>query len=104
MPAYLRVTHLLRAHAMDTPNPLPKPKQQRAQILKNILLEFGLIIGVYYEPFKCKPKQIARALLSSSFPQNLYLFDYFSLFFTYDLLRIITINTNRYASIQKLRV
>jgi hypothetical protein len=89
---------------MDTPDLLLKPKQQKAQSLEDILQEFGLITDVHYEPFKCEPKQSARALLPPSFPQNPQPFDYFSLFFTHDLFRTITTNTNRYASIQRLRV
>jgi hypothetical protein len=87
----------------NTPNP-PKLKKQKAYSLEDILLEFGPITGVSYEPFKCEPKQTARALLPSSFPQTPRPFDYFSLFFTRDLFRTITTNTNRYASIQKLHV
>jgi hypothetical protein len=88
----------------DTPSPPKQPKTQKAYSLEDILLEFGPITSVYYKPFKCEPKQTARALLPSSFPQNPHPFDYFSLFFTHDLFRTITTNTNRYASIQKPRV
>jgi hypothetical protein len=88
----------------NTPNLPTQSKTQKAQSLEDILLEFGPITGVYYEPFKCKLKQIARVLLPLSFPQNLYPFDYFSLFFTHDLFRTITTNTNRYASIQRLHI
>jgi hypothetical protein len=89
---------------MNSPNSPPESKQQKAQSLEDILLEFGPIIDVYYEPFKCEFKQTARALLPPSFPQNPHPFDYFNLFFTHDLFHIITMNTNRYANIQKLHV
>ena len=91
----------LRARAMDD---TPNPPKQKAQSLEDILHQFGLITDVHYKPFKCEPKQTARALLPSSFPQKPHPFDYFSLFFTHDLFRTITTNTNRYASIQRLRV
>jgi hypothetical protein len=39
----------------NTPNP-PELKKQKAYSLKDILLEFGLITGVSYEPFKCELK------------------------------------------------
>jgi hypothetical protein len=55
-------------------------------------------------PFKCEPEQTARALLPPSFPQNAHPFDYFSLFFTYDILCTITTNTNRYANLQSIHV
>jgi hypothetical protein len=83
---------------------LPDHKQHKAQSLEDILHEFGPITGVSYEPFKCEPRQAARAVLPASFPQNPHPFNYFSLFFTHDLFRTITTNTNRYASIQRLRV
>jgi hypothetical protein len=69
-----------------------------------MLLKLGLITSVSYEPFKCKPKQIAKTLLPVSFPPKLYLFDYFSLFLTPDLFRTITTNTNRYTSMQRLYI
>ncbi|KAF8865052.1 hypothetical protein BDZ45DRAFT_471799 [Acephala macrosclerotiorum] len=72
--------------------------------LEDILSRLEPITNVHYEPFKCEPKQTARALLPSSFPQKPRPFDYFTLFFTHDLFRTITTNTNRYASLQKLHV
>ena len=95
----------LRVLPMEVPPILPpQPKKQNAQSLEDILLSLGPITGVSYEPFKPEPKQAARALLPSSFPQNPHPFDYFSLFFTRDLFQTITTNTNRYASIQRLQV
>ena len=88
----------------DTPNLPTQPKEQKAQSLKDILLKLGPITNVSYEPFQCEPRQTARALLPTSFPQTPHPFDYFSLFFTYDLLQTITTNTNRYANIQRLQV
>jgi hypothetical protein len=88
---------------METP-PTKQQKARKVQSLEDILREFGPITGVSYEPFKCEPKQAARAVLPPSFPQNPRPFDYFSLFFTHELFRTITTNTNRYAAIQRLRV
>ncbi len=79
-------------------------KKQKAQSLEDILLQLGPITDVSYEPFKCEPNQPAQALLPASFPHNPHPFDYFSLFFTYDLFQTITTNTNRYANIQQLHV
>jgi hypothetical protein len=106
MPAYpTRPCSYALACIMDSSSsPLPKSKQRKALSLKDILLEFGPITGVSYEPFKCEPKQSARALLPLSFPRNPHPFNYFSLFFTRDLFHTITTNTNRYASIQRIRV
>jgi hypothetical protein len=100
-----RVPHQLHAHAMDdASNPPTQPKRQKAQSLKDILLQLGPITGVSYEPFKCEPKQLAKVLLPASFPPKPHPFDFFRLFFTYDLFCTITTNTNRYASIQRLHI
>jgi hypothetical protein len=99
-----RVPHYLRAHAMsDTSSSPTQPNRQKAPSLEDILLELGPITGVSYEPFKCEPKQTAKALLPTSFPPKPHPFDYFSLFFTHNLFRTITTNTNRYANIQRLQ-
>ena len=79
-----------------------QPKKQKDQSLKDILLKLGPITSVSYNPFQCEPRQTAKALLPPSFPSKPHPFDYFSLFFIYDLLQTITINTNRYANIQRL--
>ena len=90
---------------MDDTSSLPtQPKRQKAQSLEDILLELRLITGVSYEPFKCEPRQLAKALLPPFFPPKPHPFDFFSLFFTHDLFRTITANTNRYVSIQRLYV
>ena len=90
---------------MDDTSSLPtQPKKQKAQSLEDILLQLGPITNVSYQPFKCESSQPAQALLPASFPRNPHPFDYFSLFFTHDLFQTITINTNRYASIQQLYV
>jgi hypothetical protein len=99
-----RYLHIYALIIANTPNLLTQSKTQKAQSLEDILLEFRPITGVYYKSFKCVLKQTARVFLPLSFPQNLYLFDYFSLFFTHDLFRIITTNTNRYTSIQRLYI
>ena len=87
--------------------PLPKteqPNTQKTQSLQDIIDKFGPITSVYYKPFKCEPEQTARALLPPLFPRNAHQFDYFSLFFTHDILYTITTNTNRYANLQSLYI
>ena len=83
--------------------PPPPPTKQKSS-LEDILLKLGPITSVSYEPFQSEPKQPARPLLPPSFPRNPHPFDYFSLFFTYDVFQTITTNTNRYANIQRLQV
>jgi hypothetical protein len=90
---------ITRPRMEDTPNLSTQPKEQKAQSLKDILLKLGPITGVSYDPFQCEPRQTVKALLPTSFPQKPHPFDYFSLFFTYDLLQTITTNTNQYANI-----
>ena len=69
-----------------TPNPPTQPTQQKPQSLEDILLKLGPITSVSYEPFKGEPRQAAKALLPPLFPRKPHPFDYFSLFFTCDLL------------------
>jgi hypothetical protein len=76
----------------------------KAQSLEDILHYLGPTTNVSFEPFQPEPQQPAKALLPLSFPSKPYLFDYFSLFFTHDLLRTIPTNKNRYATIGKLQV
>lgn len=87
-----------------TSDPPTQPKRHKAQSLEDILLKLGPITGVSYMPFQPEPRQTARALLPTSFPQKPHPFDYFSLFFTHDLFQTITTNTNRYANIQRLHI
>ena len=82
----------------------PPPEARGAKItqaLENILLKLGLITEVSFEPFQPVTKQPARAILPPTFPlpPKRYPFDYFSLFFTPELLQTITTNTNRYTNL-----
>ncbi len=86
-----------------TTKPPTKPLK-KTRSLNEILHLLGLITNVKFDPFKPEPKQVVRAVLSSSFPKNAHPFNYFSLFFILDLFLTITTNTNRYANTQKIRV
>ena len=80
-----------------------KPNRPRPQALEDILHEFGPIDQVLYTPFQTEdPPRSAQALLPPTFPTNPYPYDYFALFFTPDLFRTITTNTNRYGNIQRI--
>jgi Transposase IS4 len=90
---------------METLPSLPTSKNNKKQLsLEEILHILGPITGVSYNPFKPEAKQEARPLLPPNFPTKPRSFDYFSLFFIRELIHIITANTNRYASIQRLYV
>jgi hypothetical protein len=78
--------------------------RRKSQVLEDIIDKLRPVTNVSYTPFKYESRQLAKALLLASFPSNLCPFDYFSLFFTPELFRTITKNTNRYASIYKIRV
>ena len=80
----------------------PSNTTQKPQSLEEILQKVGSITNVSYTPFQPEPKRIAQALLPTSFPPKPHPFDYFSLFFTYELFQTITANTNKYANIQRL--
>ena len=69
-------------------------KKAKAKALEAILLKLGPLTDVHYEPFKCELQQIAKAFLLTSFPSKPHPFDYFSLFFTYDLLKTMITNIN----------
>jgi hypothetical protein len=100
--------HKLRALAMDAtaipPTTPAQPKKQKTRSLEDILRSLGSYKDVSFAPFQPEPKQEARAILPLSFPKNPYPFDYFSLFFIPALFRTITTNTNRYATLQKIKV
>ena len=98
------VTRLIAPIRIAPIEQLQQPTNQKARTLKDILYEFGPIASVSFQPFQAEPAQLARALLLTPFPKNPHPFDYFTLFFTRDLFETIIANTNRYASIQKLKV
>jgi hypothetical protein len=64
-----------------------EPNRQKARSLEDILLEFGPIDQVFYDPFQTEqPRRPATALLLPTFPTRPHPYDYFTLFFTPDLL------------------
>jgi hypothetical protein len=75
-------------------SPPPEPASRKSKVLENIFKKLGPINQVLYTPFKIEPLQAPKPLLPSSFPSNPHPFDYFSLFFTPDLFKTITRNTN----------
>jgi hypothetical protein len=83
-----------------SPNP-KKRKRKKYDSLDQILDEFGDATAVHFDPFQPEPHQEAQAKLPQDFPPNPTPFDYFSLFFTPDIIHIITNNTNRYAARQR---
>jgi Transposase IS4 len=85
-------------------SPPPQRAERKSQVLEDILEKLGPVDQVSYTPFKIEPPLPPKPLLPSSFPSNPHPFDYFSLFFTPDLFKTITRNTNRYASIYRLQV
>jgi hypothetical protein len=48
--------------------------------------------------FKIEAHRLVKALLLANFLANLHLYNYFALFFTLNLFRTITTNTNRYTN------
>jgi hypothetical protein len=84
-------------------NQSAKPTKLKARSLEDILHEFGPIEGVSYTLFQTKQRRLAQALLPSTFPTQLHSYDYFTLFFTPNLFRTITTNTNQYTNIQRIK-
>ena len=91
----------------SSPEPInqsTKSKKRKAPSLKDILHEFKPINEVSYTLFQIKQLQSVKALLPSTFPTQLHLYNYFTLFLINNLLRTITINTNRYTNIHRIQV
>ncbi|PVH67787.1 hypothetical protein DL98DRAFT_637200 [Cadophora sp. DSE1049] len=78
---------------------LPPIKKAKLEALEAILDEFGLVTEVSFELFECEAPRLAKATLPPDFPPTVELYDYFALFFTPDLLKVITFNINRYANL-----
>ena len=86
-------------------SPPPQPAGRKSKVLEDIIDKLGPVTNVLYTPFECEqPRQPAKVLLPAFFPSNPRPFDYFSLFFTAELFKTITTNTNRYASLYRMRV
>ncbi|PVH67639.1 hypothetical protein DL98DRAFT_279450 [Cadophora sp. DSE1049] len=91
------------ANSSDSEAP-PPIKKAKLEALEAILDEFGPITKVSFKPFECEAPRLAKATLPPDFPPTVEPYDYFALFFTPDLLKVITSNTNRYASLQRIQV
>src|SRR6266536_2436172 len=72
----------------------------KARTLDKIITEFSLIKDIIYILFQPKQKRPIQALLPPTFSLEVYLYDYFTLFFTPDLFSLIITNTNQYVNIQ----
>jgi hypothetical protein len=83
--------------------PPPQSTRPKARTLDDILAEFDSIDQVVFDPIKLEQHRDAQALLPPTFSATSHPFDYFTLFFTYDLFQTITTNTNRYAAKQRIR-
>ena len=83
--------------------PPPESASKKARTLEDILAEFDAIDQVIFDPIKLEQHRDAQPLLLPTFSAtSSHLFDYFTLFFTHDLFKTITANTNRYAAIQRI--
>jgi hypothetical protein len=98
---------------MEIPPPLPPPttpppssnaknrKRKEYQSINDIFDEFGPATAVQFDPFQPESHQEPTAILPPEFPTTVSPLDNFSLFFTLDLIKTITKNTNRYAALQR---
>lgn len=80
----------------------PQSTKPKLPTLEDILAEFESIDQVVFDPIQLEQHRDAQPLLPLTFPASSHLFDYFALFFTHDLFKTITTNTNRYAAIQRI--
>jgi hypothetical protein len=74
-----------------------------AQTLDQILAEFEPLEEVVFEPIQVESQRAAQPLLPPTFTTTSHPFDYFTLFFTHDLLQLITKHTNQYAATQRIQ-
>jgi hypothetical protein len=81
-----------------------QPTGRKSKVFEDIIEQLRPVTNVVYTPFKCEPRQSAKALLLASFLLNPRLFDYFSLFFIPDIFKTIITNTNRYANLYRMQV
>ena len=85
--------------------PSPKqPTQRKARSLQEILDEFSPLIDIIYKLVKVEDYREAQPLLPSTFIEDSYLYDYFTLFFTCPLFNLITKNINEYTAIYKINI
>ena len=89
----------------STPKSAPKSASKapkKLYTLEEILNEFETLDQVRFDPFQPETRTKARANLPQSFLSQLQLqpLNYFNLFFTDDLWKTITTNSNRYAAFQ----
>jgi hypothetical protein len=97
-------SRLLSPSLLHTHTTMQGTSQSKALSLEDILHQLGPIKDVSFEPFQPEQPTKARPILPPSFPSKPHPFDYFSLFFTAPLFQTITTNTNRYASLQRMKV
>jgi hypothetical protein len=80
----------------------PTTAPKKARTLDEILAEFGPVDQVVFEPIELESHKDAQALLPATFSSQSHPYDYFALFFTLELVQLITTHTNQYAAMQRL--
>jgi hypothetical protein len=90
--------------SLEPTNQPAKPNRHKALSVDDILHEFGLIERVSYTLFQIKQSRTTIAVLPLTFLVHPRLYDYFILFFTPDLFRAITTNTNRYTNMYRIHI
>jgi Transposase IS4 len=82
---------------------MAQTETKKTKTLEQILAEFEPLNKVVFEPIQVEPQRAAQPLLPPTFTTTSHPFDYFTLFFTHDLLELITKHTNQYAAIQRIQ-
>jgi Transposase IS4 len=80
---------------------MAQTETKKTKTLEQILAEFEPLNKVVFKPIQVEPQRAAQPLLPPTFTTTSHPFDYFALFFTHDLLELITKHTNQYAAIQR---
>ena len=95
-----------RKAATDIEAPSKPSKSAKTEaIVSTLRQQFGDPTSVVFTPFQPKIPRSASANLPTSFPSVLHAspFNYFSLFFTTNIYKLIAKNTNTYAAAQRLQ-
>ena len=83
-----------------TSSAIKRPK--KTPIVDQLIIDYGDVQSIHFEPFRPEQIRPAHALLPSTFPTEPLPSDYLNLFLTPDLFDIITRNTNTYVANQRL--
>ena len=78
------------------PNKKPQPEKKTTFTLSEIIEQYGNLKSVEFVPFLPEEKRAAKPLLPTNFPIEPTPANFFDLFFTDDIYKLISENTNKF--------